>query len=198
MKSASGVGRADLPTLIEHGYTIGIFPMADEQGRLGWYSADPRGILELDEFHMPHRLARKLRTAPFRIQIDQAFTDVMRGCAHRASTWISPVIIEAYTVLHQRGKAHSVEAWQDHKLVGGLYGVSLGGAFFGESMFAEVPDSSKACLVFLVERLKERGYTLLDCQMVTAHMARFGARLISAPAYQQRLQQALKLGCTFA
>ncbi|MHB2018531.1 MAG: leucyl/phenylalanyl-tRNA--protein transferase [Candidatus Xenobia bacterium] len=188
---------ADLPTLIEYGYTIGVFPMADETGRLGWYSADPRGILELHELHVPKRLQRVLRHTPFDIRIDTAFRAVMQGCAHRDSTWISPQIIEAYCTLHQRGKAHSVEAWQDGELVGGLYGVTLGGAYFGESMFAARPDASKVCLVHLVERLRNHGYKLLDCQMVTPHMARFGARLISAQEYVRRLQEALGQECTF-
>ncbi len=191
-------GGTDLPTLIEYGYTIGIFPMADPHGRLGWYSADPRGILELEELHVPRRLARVLRHNPFEIRIDTAFAEVMRGCADRDSTWISPLIVDAYSTLHARGKAHSVEAWQDGRLVGGLYGVSLGGAFFGESMFAAVPDASKVCLVHLVDRLKSRGYRLLDCQMVTPHMARFGARLISAQQYQRRLQEALLVECRFS
>ena len=188
----------DLPTLIEYGYTIGIFPMADEKGQLGWYSADPRGILELEEFHVPRRLARLIRQERFRVTVNEAFSQVIQSCADRSSTWISPLIIEAYTELHRRGKAHSVEAWHGSTLVGGLYGISLGGAFFGESMFAYEDDASKVCLVFLVERLKARGYRLLDCQMVTPHMARFGARLISAAAYRRRLEDALKVSCSFA
>jgi leucyl/phenylalanyl-tRNA--protein transferase len=193
-----GLEGNDLPTLIEYGYGIGIFPMADDKGRLGWFSADPRGILEFADFHVPHRLQRLMRHSPFDIRLDGDFNAVIRGCAERASTWISPLIIDAYTQLHRRGKAHSVEAWQDNQLVGGLYGVTLGGAFFGESMFAAVPEASKVCLVHLVQRLQERGYVLLDCQMVTPHMQRFGARLISARQYERRLAEALALECTFA
>jgi leucyl/phenylalanyl-tRNA--protein transferase len=166
--------------------------MGEGEG-IAFYTADPRSILPLDGCRFPRRLLRTVRQGRFEIRINGAFSQVIRGCARRSSTWINRPVIEIYEELHRRGAAHSVEAWQGGRLAGGLYGVALGGAFFGESMFYEVPDASKVCLVHLVERLRERGYVLLDCQQQTANLARFGAILIPACDYLDRLRQALQL-----
>lgn len=179
------------------GYTRGIFPMADEWGRLAFYTADPRCILPLDSFHCPRRLARKVRGGEFEPRVDTAFDEVVAACAARQSTWISGQIREIYGELHRLGHAHSVEAWKAGALAGGLYGVALGGAFFGESMFHRETDASRVCVVWLVERLRARGYTLLDCQQQTAHMERFGAVLIPARDYLARLAEALRRDCRF-
>src|ERR1051326_1350114 len=155
-------------TLLE-AYANGWFPMAVAPGDVRWYSPDPRGIIPLDTFHTPRRLERALRAARFDIRVDTAFEDVIRGCAERRDpegNWIDEEIIESYCNLHAAGHAHSVEAWRDGVLAGGLYGVSLGSAFFGESMFHRVSDASKAALVALVDRLRSRGFTLLDTQWV--------------------------------
>src|SRR6187402_2868 len=150
-------------------------------GQIRWYSPDPRGVLPLNQVHIPRRLARVARQARFRIAIDTAFGDVIRACAaddrdrEDAGTWIDDQIIESYTALHDLGLAHSVEAWNGDRLVGGLYGVALRGAFFGESMFHRETDASKVALVALVERLRMRGFTLLDTQWVTPHLEQFGA-----------------------
>jgi leucyl/phenylalanyl-tRNA--protein transferase len=185
------------PELIVAAYCQAIFPMADERGRIGWYSPDPRAIFPLEAFHVPKSLRKTLKKNPFEVRIDSDFEGVMRGCADREPTWINDEIVENYVALHDKGLAHSVEAWKDGKLAGGLYGVSLGGAFMGESMFSRETDASKVCLVALVERVKARGYTLLDSQMPTEHLQRFGQILISRDEYHQRLAEALKLRCTF-
>jgi leucyl/phenylalanyl-tRNA--protein transferase len=189
-------------SLLITAYASGWFPMATE-GVIRWYSPDPRGILPLDAVHIPKRLARVARQGRFRIEIDRAFGDVIRACAaddrdpDDPGTWINDEIIESYTVLHDRGVAHSVEAWLDDRLVGGLYGVAIRGAFFGESMFHRVTDASKVALIALVERLRARGYTLLDTQWVTPHLEQFGAIEISREDYLERLDKALKRDCSF-
>ena len=185
------------PELIVAAYSQGIFPMADEKGRIGWYSPDPRAVFPLDLFHVPRSLRKTLKKHPFEIKVDQDFEGVMRGCADREPTWINPEIIENYVALHRKGLAHSVEAWREGALVGGLYGVSLGGAFMGESMFSRVSEASKVCLVALVERLRERGYTLLDSQMPTEHLQHFGQVLISREEYLRRLRRAVSLERSF-
>jgi len=192
-----------IPTrLLVSAYASGWFPMASE-GQIRWYSPDPRGILPLDALHIPRRLARVVRAGRFRIEIDRAFVDVMRACAaderdrEDPGTWIDDEIIESYTALHEAGIAHSVEAWIDDRLVGGLYGVALGGAFFGESMFHHETDASKVALVALVERLRSRGYRLLDTQWVTPHLEQFGAVEIPRKDYLRRLELSLRLDCTF-
>ncbi len=169
--------------------------MASERtgGGIRFYTSNPRGVLPLDGLHIPRRLARRLRGNPFELRLNTAFREVVEGCSERASTWISGELIDIYTFLHERGFAHSVEAWDASGLVGGLYGVSLGGAFFGESMFARADDASKACLVHLVAHLNERRFRLLDCQQVTAHTQRFGAIWIHESDYLERLQRALKV-----
>lgn len=182
------------PELIIRAYCMGIFPMGGDDG-IHWYSPDPRCIIDLDEFHASQRLMRTYRKNKFDLRIDTSWEQVLRECARRETTWITEDIFEAYTELHQMGVAHSVEAFSDGVLVGGLYGVSLGGAFMGESMFHSATDASKVCLVYLVERMKERGYVLLDCQYMTEHLRTFNARLIPRDEYLQRLQAALQLNC---
>jgi leucyl/phenylalanyl-tRNA--protein transferase len=188
------------PRLLLRAYTEGIFPMALDDGEIGWFSPDPRGILPLDAFHVPARLARTLRAFSGRVAVDTAFEAVMRACAAREDddgTWISEAIIESYVALFEAGFAHSVEVWQDDALVGGLYGVHIGGAFFGESMFHRVTDASKVALVSLVERLKTGGFTLLDTQWVTPHLVQFGATEIPRAEYLKRLNDALGRKGTF-
>jgi leucyl/phenylalanyl-tRNA--protein transferase len=187
------------PALLVRAYRKGLFPMALEDGEIGWFSPDPRGILPIETFHVPARLARLVRQAPYEIVIDRAFEAVMCACAERPreGTWISEEIVESYTALHRLGLAHSVEAWRGDELVGGLYGVHLGGAFFGESMFHRATDASKLALVALVDRLARRGFTLLDTQWITPHLAQFGAIEIPRAEYLRRLEDALKRDCSF-
>jgi leucyl/phenylalanyl-tRNA--protein transferase len=183
--------------LIPLAYAEGIFPMSDADGSLGWYTADPRGILEHDKLRISRSLRSTLRRGLYEVRVDTAFREVMLGCAERDETWISDALLEAYSALHEEGVAHSVEAWKEGRLVGGLYGVALGGAFMGESMFARTSDASKVCLVALVERLRTRGYVLHDMQMLTPHTERMGGTEISARNYRRRLAAALPLQCTF-
>lgn len=182
-------------------YAQGVFPMADRAGRVQFYTADPRGIFPLDAFHVPQSLRQMMRKTPavFEVRINSDFEQTMRGCmtARRGGTWINDDLVRAYTALHGLGFAHSVEAWAGDELVGGLYGVSLGAAFFGESMFHRRRDASKVCLVHLVNRLKERGFELLDSQATTGHLKRFGAVDIPAAEYLVRLQRALQKQCEF-
>jgi leucyl/phenylalanyl-tRNA--protein transferase len=191
------------PSLLVSAYATGWFPMATD-GEIRWYSPDPRGILPLDGVHISRRLARVARQGRFRVEVDRAFDDVIRACAaderdpQDPGSWINDEIVESYTALHEQGIAHSVETWLDDRLVGGLYGVALGGAFFGESMFHRETDASKVALVVLVERLRARGYVLLDTQWVTPHLEQFGAVEISRADYLRRLEQSLRLDCVFA
>lgn len=186
------------PDEILAAYAQGIFPMADEEdGRIAWYSPDPRAIFPLDAFHVPDTLAKTIRQRKFEVHVDRDFAGVIAGCAARDSTWISGGIRDAYTALHRAGHAHSVEAWKDGELVGGLYGVAIGGAFMGESMFSRATDASKVCLVHLVERMRERGYVLLDSQYPTEHLMKFGLILVRRAEYLRRLEGALALRCTF-
>lgn len=186
------------PDLLLRAYSLGWFPMGTgRRGRIEWFSPDPRGILPLDTFHAPARLARVVRQARFQVRVDTAFETVMRACATRDETWITDDIVNSYVALHRVGFAHSVETWQDGELVGGLYGVAIGGAFFGESMFHTVTDASKVALVSLVERLKARGFTLLDTQWLTPHLAQFGGVEIRRDDYLERLAAALPLACSF-
>jgi leucyl/phenylalanyl-tRNA---protein transferase len=185
------------PELLEEAYRQGIFPMGDEEGLIHWYSPDPRTIIEPNRFHIPRRLSRTIHRRKFEITINRNFEGVVRGCANREETWISEEIVAAYTSLHRLGKAHSVEAYHEGGLAGGIYGVSLGGAFMGESMFTRVTDASKVCLAYLVNRLKERGYALFDVQFTTPHLKRFGAIEIPRSEYHLRLQKALRLSCRF-
>jgi leucyl/phenylalanyl-tRNA--protein transferase len=181
------------PALLVHAYRQGIFPMALEDDEIGWFSPDPRGVLPLDRVHVPARLARVIRSGRFEVAIDRNFEGVMRACAadREDGTWISEEIIESYSELHRLGMAHSVETWREGKLVGGLYGVHLGGAFFGESMFHHETDASKVALMALVTRMRERGLTLLDIQWVTPHLAQFGAMEVPREEYLTRLSQVI-------
>ena len=182
-------------------YAQGVFPMADRFGRIQFYTADPRGILPLDAFHVPQSLRQLIRKQPpaFEVRINSDFEQTMRGCmtGRQGGTWINDDLIRAYCDLHGLGFAHSVEAWTGEELVGGLYGVSLGAAFFGESMFHRRRDASKVCLVHLVNRLNERGFELLDTQATTGHLHRFGAVDIPAGEYLVRLRRALQRQCEF-
>lgn len=187
------------PAVLVQAYRHGIFPMALEDDEIGWFSPDPRGVLPLETMRVPARLARVVRSRRFEVVIDRDFEGVMRACAadRDEGTWISEEIIESYVALHRLGLAHSVEAWRDGQLAGGLYGVHLGGAFFGESMFHRVTDASKVALVALVARMRERGLRLLDIQWVTPHLAQFGAVEIPRADYLMRLKQVIDDPCTF-
>lgn len=187
------------PDMLLRAYAMGIFPMAEsaEVTELLWYDPPIRALIPLDErFHVPRRLRRTLRQAPYRVTLNQAFLEVMRGCATpdegRETTWINSEIIRLYTALHKRGQAHSIEVWEDNALIGGVYGVSLGRAFFGESMFSRKTDASKIALVHLVALLKHCDYTLLDTQFLTAHLERFGTFEIARSAYLLLLKAAVK------
>ncbi len=185
------------PEVLIAAYCSGYFPM-DVEGELGWFSPDPRAIIPLDAFHASHTLRQLYRSRRFEVRLNSAFSDVIRGCADRPNgTWISPEIIAAYERLHRCGVAHSVETWQDGILAGGLYGVALGGAFFGESMFHRVRDASKIALLALVERLQARGFRLLDTQWMTDHLRRFGAVEIPREQYLRKLRRALAVKTAF-
>jgi len=187
------------PAVLVRAYREGIFPMALEDGEIGWFSPNPRGIIPLEQFRVPGRLARVLRQGKFEVAIDRSFEAVMRACADRPGdgTWISEEIIESYVTLHRIGLAHSVEAWLGGQLAGGLYGVHLGGAFFGESMFHRVTDASKVALAMLVDRMRRQGFELLDVQWVTPHLAQFGAVAVSRRTYLASLASALARQCDF-
>jgi len=178
-------------------YQQGVFPMAMGNGEIGWFSPNPRGIIPIDEFHVPHGLRRVLRKNPFEIRLNTAFREVVESCALRKETWINETIIESYCRLHELGRAYSVEAWQNTRLVGGLYGVSLNAAFFGESMFHSVRDASKVALWALVMRLRERGYVLLDTQWTTPHLQQFGAVDIPRRYYLKILRESQSRSCEF-
>ena len=181
-------------------YRAGFFPMAVE-GRIRWFSPVRRGIVPLDEFRVPRRLQRTVRAGRFEVSVDRAFGEVIAACASapgRDSSWIDAEIAASYNGLHEQGFAHSVETWRDGALAGGLYGVSLRGAFFGESMFHRVTDASKVALCALVERLRARGYELLDIQWRTPHLARLGAVEVPQSRYLALLRRAMRKDCRFA
>ena len=184
-------------------YAHGIFPwpVSEVDEPVLWWSPDPRAILPIEEFHVPRRLRRTCRSGRFRVTMDHDFAAVIRACAagpgRQGGTWITPGIIEAYTELHRVGLAHSVEVWQEDQLAGGLYGVSLGGLFAAESMFCTVRDASKVGLVALVEHLRERGYTLLDIQQLSSHVAQFGAIEIARAEYLRLVHDAVQLPVKF-
>ncbi len=190
--------------LVLRAYRHGLFPMAEGRGeeKLFWLDPIKRGVLPLDGFHLSRRLLRTVLSDAFTVTADRNFAGTIAGCAtpvpDRPDTWINPQIERLFTDLFRMGHAHSVETWRDGTLVGGLYGVALGGAFMGESMFARMSDASKVCLVSLVERLRARGYVLHDMQMLTEHTARMGGRAISAAYYLRRLAAALPLHRTFS
>ena len=190
--------RSITPELLLRAYSIGMFPMSDaaDDPELFWVEPEIRGIIPLDDFHVSASLAKAIRKRPFDIRFNTAFDQVVDKCAEaapdRPSTWINQTIRELYGALHRLGHAHSVEAWESYELVGGLYGVSLGSAFFGESMFSRRTNASKICLVHLVERLRERGFTLLDTQFTTEHLKTFGAVDIPKEAYGLLLDKAME------
>jgi len=195
------------PELLVWAYSQGMFPMAPDRDsdRVQWFCPDPRAVLPLDGLRCPRSLRQRVRAGVFEIRSDTAFEQVIRACAEprpaQADSWINPRIVEAYCELYALGIAHSLEAWRDGQLAGGLYGVSLGGAFFGESMFHRPErggtDASKVCLVHLVERLRRGGYTLLDVQMNSEHMQRFGTVEIPHAQYMRQLQRALSVDATW-
>ena len=191
--------RHDLtPQRLLSAYMAGIFPMADEVGGVHWLAPDPRAIIELDGLQISRSLRTVLRRGKFQLKIDVAFEEVITACSDREDgTWISHEIVMAYCALRDLGYAHSVEAWINGRLAGGLYGVALGGAFFGESMFHRETDASKAALVFLVHRMQERGMRLLDVQFMTPHLRSLGATEIPRNEYERRLSLAVKLPVCF-
>ena len=188
------------PDLLLRAYSVGVFPMAStrDAADVFWVEPKKRGVLPLDRFHLSRSLAKTIRSDRFKVTADQAFGDVVARCAEatasRPDTWINPDIETAYAELHRRGYAHSVETWQDGVLVGGLYGVRLGAAFFGESMFSRARDASKVALAHLVARLKVGGFRLLDCQFLTEHLASLGTIEVGREAYVALLDKALGLG----
>ncbi len=191
------------PEILLQAYAVGLFPMAERRDdpTLYWIDPEKRGILPLDAVHIPRRLSRTVRGGVFEVRCDTAFDRVIAACAapgvNRGETWINDEIIELYGALHRMGRAHSVECWRDGGLAGGLYGVSLGAAFFGESMFSRVRDASKVALVHLVARLRLGGFRLLDVQFVTPHLGRFGAVELHRSGYRQILADALDRSATF-
>jgi leucyl/phenylalanyl-tRNA--protein transferase len=190
--------RSITPELLLRAYSIGMFPMSEsaDDPELFWVEPDIRGIIPLYDFHVSKSLAKAIRKAPFDIRFDTAFDQVVAKCAEaaddRPSTWINQTIRDLYSALHRLGHAHSVEAWEGDELVGGLYGVTLGSAYFGESMFSRRTNASKICLVHLVERLRERGFTLLDTQFTTEHLKTFGAVDIPKAEYGVLLDRAME------
>lgn len=191
------------PDLLLCAYASGLFPMANDRHdpTIHWIDPKRRGVLPLERFHQPRSLRKVVRRGLFEIRVDSAFAQVIEACAEerpeRPRTWLNEELIALYQALHRRGYAHSVEAWADGRLVGGLYGVSLGAAFFGESMFTRVRDASKVALVALVERLRAGGYRLLDTQFVTDHLRQFGAIEIGREQYHRELRRALAVPAVF-
>jgi len=180
-------------------YASGIFPMAHtrDDPELFWVDPQFRGVFDLDNFHISRSLARRIRQEPFQIRTDTAFMEVIAGCADRDETWINPQLLDLYQKLHQMGHAHSIEVWEGKTLVGGVYGLTIGGAFFGESMFSRRTDASKIALVYLVDRLRQGGFTLFDTQFITPHLASMGAVEIPRVAYHQLLEQAITMRADF-
>lgn len=187
------------PSLLLQAYASGLFPMADskEDASVYWVEPKNRGILPLESFHISKSLKRFMKKAPFEIKFNTAFRTVMGACADRKETWINALILDSYDLLHESGYAHSVECWQEERLVGGLYGVSLQSAFFGESMFSKTTNASKVALCALVNHLKKQGFTLLDTQFITSHLKTFGAIEIPQKEYLALLSKALKKEACF-
>lgn len=185
------------PNVLLGAYSMGYFPMSDEEGKISWFSPDPRTIIPLENYNIPRSTKQLIKRAVFKISIDTNFEAVIRGCANRKETWISGEIIESYLELHRLGFAHSVETIDSEGIEGGLYGVALGSAFFGESMFSLKSGASKAALAFLIRHLSENGFTLLDTQYTTPHLQTFGAIEIPKKKYVQMLHQAMTKKAAF-
>ena len=198
MDDMIGVTEELTPEMAVAGYGKGLFPMAEMRlGLVTWHQPDPRAIIPLDRFHTSRSLRKTLRKGTFKVTYDQDFLGVMKGCAGREPTWISDEFLEVYGELHQLGKAHSVEVWRNGALVGGVYGIHLGGAFMAESKFHTVTDASKVALAKLVARLRERGFKILEVQYVTEHLLQFGTEEISLEDYLEQLAPALEMECSF-
>ncbi len=187
------------PELLLHGYSIGIFPMAEHRDDPDLFWVDPkfRGVIPLNGFHISRSLARRIRKCGFSVTINQGFAGVVDGCADRADTWINAELRDLYQRLHQSGHAHSLEVWDGPALIGGVYGVSLGAAFFGESMFSRRTDASKIALAYLVDRLRRTGFLLFDTQFLTAHLASLGAIEVPRSEYRQALEVAINASADF-
>ena len=192
------------PDIVLRAYAAGVFSMSEgrHDPQMFWVDPKLRGVLPLESFHLPRRLARTVRGERYAVTVDMAFPEVIEACSDPApgrwSTWINDEIIRLFTALHERGFAHSIECWAEDELAGGLYGIALGGAFFGESMFNRRTDASKVALVHLVGRLRKAGFTLLDTQFVTDHLKQFGAHEIPRDAYHRRLERALNYPADFS
>ncbi len=188
------------PELLLHGYSIGIFPMAEHRDDPDLFWVDPkfRGVFPLDGFHISRSLARRIRRCGFTISINQDFEGVVDGCADRADTWINAELRDLYRQVYKAGQAHSLEVWEDNQLVGGVFGVTLGAAFFGESMFSRRTDASKIALAYLVDRLRQTGFQLFDTQFLTAHLASLGAIEIPRSDYRKALEEAIGDSADFA
>lgn len=188
------------PQMLLHAYQAGIFPMAEshDDPEIFWVDPRKRGVIPLDGFRASRSLRKRIRTAPWRITRNLAFSDVVAACADREETWISDPIAALYARLYQMGHAHSLEVWENGTLIGGVYGVTAGGAYFGESMFSHRPDASKVALAYLVTHLVQRGFSLFDTQFITDHLATLGAVEITRAAYHARLHEALQLTVSFA
>jgi leucyl/phenylalanyl-tRNA---protein transferase len=187
----------DVASIIQ-GYAHGYFLMADERGNLGWFTSRQRALIPLDQrFHYPKSLRRILNQDRFTVAIDRDFPAVCEGCANRETTWISPELVKVYLKLNKAGWAHSFETWQDGQLAGGILGITIRGAFIGESMFYHIPDASKVAMVKLVEHLKQRNFLLFDAQLQNPHLARFGAYMVSEKEYYSILQKSLSRHCVF-
>jgi leucyl/phenylalanyl-tRNA--protein transferase len=187
------------PDLLLRAYSAGVFPMAEsrEDTEVFWVDPRARGIIPLNGFHMSRSLRRTVLSGVMRVTLDQAFADVVEGCATRSETWINHRIQKLYLDLHAMGRAHSIEIWVDDKLAGGIYGVAVGGAFFGESMFSNVTDASKVALAYMVDRVRNAGFSLFDTQFITDHLASLGAIEISRDDYHERLSEALGIHADF-
>ena len=186
------------PELLHAAYSQGYFPMPDgDSGEILWFRPDPRAIIPLDGFHTSRSLRRTINKSIFEITYDRAFTEVMKGCSEHPETWINQEFLDVYSQMHSLGLAHSVEVWYQQNLVGGTYGVCLGGAFFAESKFHRKTDASKVALYYLVEHMKEKGLTLLECQFLTPHLKSLGAIEVSDHEYLDLLKEALKQEVSF-
>ena len=180
------------PQVLIQAYSSGLFPMADlETGKISWYQPDPRAIIPLDQFHVSRSLRKLIKKNPYRISYSESFSDVMEQCSMREDTWISDSFIKAYSRMNRMGAAQSVEVWEGDELVGGVYGLNMGGAFFAESMFHRRANTSKLALYYLVEKLKECGFSLLECQFLTDHLRSLGAVEVSDEFYQRNLKEAI-------